>query len=54
MTVEPGILDANILAYAFNVDAPHHPTMLANGVNRIYTYNSDDFEVFSELAVVEP
>ena len=29
-------------------------TMLANGVNRIYTYNSDDFEVFPELAVVEP
>ena len=25
-------------------------TMLANGVNRIYTDNSDDFEVFSELA----
>ncbi|MGA8028925.1 MAG: PIN domain-containing protein [Bryobacteraceae bacterium] len=146
MSVEPGILDANILAYAFNADAPQHTasrallesardplsmlyvtsqilcefysvitnprrlviasssaealsiisallalpglrvlpipahavagwmdllkrrpvtgsnvfdlqivaTMLANGVNRIYTYNSDDFEVFPELAVVEP
>jgi hypothetical protein len=24
MSVEPGILDANILAYAFNLDAPQH------------------------------
>jgi predicted nucleic acid-binding protein len=24
MSVEPGILDANILAYAFNADAPQH------------------------------
>ena len=29
-------------------------TMLANGVNRIYTYNTGDFEVFKELAVSEP
>jgi predicted nucleic acid-binding protein len=26
-------------------------TMLANGVNRIYTYNTDDFEAFKELVV---
>ena len=24
MSVEPGILDANILVYAFNADAPQH------------------------------
>ena len=29
-------------------------TMLANGVNRIYTYNTGDFEVFKELVVSEP
>ncbi len=29
-------------------------TMLANGIRRIYTFNVDDFEVFSELVVVEP
>jgi predicted nucleic acid-binding protein len=146
MSVEPGLLDANILAYAFNADAPQHvasrslvesardpnatlyvtsqilcefysvitnprrvvvasssaqawkiisallvlpglsvlpipaqavagwmdllkrrpvtgsdvfdlqivATMLANGVHRIYTYNSGDFGVFPELTVVSP
>jgi predicted nucleic acid-binding protein len=29
-------------------------TMQANGVQRIYTFNIDDFEVFPELAVVMP
>lgn len=29
-------------------------TMQANGVQRIYTFNADDFEVFPELAVVMP
>ena len=29
-------------------------TMLANGIRRIYTFNVDDFEVFSELVVVHP
>jgi predicted nucleic acid-binding protein len=29
-------------------------TMLANGVDRIYTYNTADFEVFKELTVSEP
>jgi predicted nucleic acid-binding protein len=29
-------------------------TMQANGIQRIYTFNSDDFEVFPELAVVTP
>jgi len=29
-------------------------TMLANGIQRIYTFNTDDFEVFSELAVLTP
>ena len=29
-------------------------TMLANGITRIYTSNTDDFAVFPELAVVEP
>jgi uncharacterized protein len=28
--------------------------MLANGVHRIYTYNTGDFEGFEELAVAEP
>jgi predicted nucleic acid-binding protein len=27
-------------------------TILANGVQRIYTFNTDDFEKFQELAVV--
>jgi predicted nucleic acid-binding protein len=146
MSVEPGILDANILAYALNADAPQHAasralleaasdpsivlyvtsqilcelyslitnprrvavasspgealliisallalpglkvlpipartvagwmellqrhpvtggdvfdlqivaTMQANGIQRIYTFNTDDFDVFPELAVVTP
>ena len=29
-------------------------TMKANGVQRIYTYNAEDFEVFPELAVLIP
>lgn len=29
-------------------------TMQANGIQRIYTFNSDDFKVFPELAVVVP
>jgi predicted nucleic acid-binding protein len=29
-------------------------TMQANGVQRIYTFNVADFEVFPELAVVIP
>jgi predicted nucleic acid-binding protein len=29
-------------------------TMQANGVQRIYTFNTDDFEVFPELAVLTP
>jgi predicted nucleic acid-binding protein len=29
-------------------------TMLANGINRIYTFNGDDLSVFSELVVVTP
>jgi predicted nucleic acid-binding protein len=29
-------------------------TMLANGVPRIYTYNTSDFEAFKELAVSTP
>ncbi len=29
-------------------------TMLANGVNRVYTFNAKDFEVFPELAVETP
>jgi len=29
-------------------------TMKANGIQRIYTFNTDDFEAFSELEVVTP
>jgi len=29
-------------------------TMQANGVQRIYTFNTDDFEAFPELSVVTP
>jgi predicted nucleic acid-binding protein len=29
-------------------------TMQANGTERIYTFNADDFEVFSELTVLAP
>lgn len=29
-------------------------TMLANGVHRIYTFNTADFEVFKELVVSTP
>jgi predicted nucleic acid-binding protein len=29
-------------------------TMQANGINRIYTFNRDDFEVFPELVVLTP
>jgi predicted nucleic acid-binding protein len=38
-----GVFDLQIVA-----------TMQANGVQRIYTFNIDDFEVFAELAVVKP
>jgi predicted nucleic acid-binding protein len=29
-------------------------TMKANGISRIYTFNTEDFEAFSELEVVKP
>jgi predicted nucleic acid-binding protein len=29
-------------------------TMQANGIDRIYTFNTDDFAVFPELAAVTP
>jgi predicted nucleic acid-binding protein len=29
-------------------------TMQANGIQRIYTFNTDDFEVFRELEVLTP
>jgi predicted nucleic acid-binding protein len=29
-------------------------TMQANGVQRIYTFNANDFEIFPELTVVTP
>jgi predicted nucleic acid-binding protein len=29
-------------------------TMKLNGISRIYTFNTDDFEVFPELTVVNP
>jgi len=29
-------------------------TMLANGIQRIYTFNPGDFQVFAELTVVAP
>jgi predicted nucleic acid-binding protein len=29
-------------------------TMQANGIQRIYTFNVDDFKVFPELAVLTP
>jgi predicted nucleic acid-binding protein len=29
-------------------------TMKASGISRIYTFNTEDFEVFSELEVVKP
>jgi predicted nucleic acid-binding protein len=29
-------------------------TMQANGVERIYTFNADDFAVFPELSIVTP
>lgn len=38
-----GIFDLQIVA-----------TMLANSIRRIYTFNVDDFKVFSELVVIEP
>jgi len=38
-----GVFDLQIVA-----------TMLANGVQRIYTFNSGDFQVSGELTVVAP
>jgi predicted nucleic acid-binding protein len=38
-----GVFDLQIIA-----------TMLANGVQRIYTFNPADFQVFAELTVVAP
>lgn len=29
-------------------------TMLANGIERIYTFNPKDFDVFPELTVITP
>jgi predicted nucleic acid-binding protein len=95
MSAEPGIVDANVLVYAFNADAPQHlvsrrlldearagatilyvtsqilcefyavvtnprrvtsprSSMLANGIQRIYTFNTADFESFIELVTSEP
>jgi predicted nucleic acid-binding protein len=87
MSLEPGILDANVLIYAIASEAPQHlasrapvqavegwmdllrrlpvtgadifdlqlvAVMLANNVNRIYTFNASDFEPFSELSVMQP
>ena len=67
-SVEPGVLDANVLAYALNADAAQHvaartlveaardpsTTLYVNGVQRIYTFNPGDFQVFAELTVVTP
>lgn len=39
----PDIFDLQIVA-----------TMEANGIHRIYTFNADDFTVFSELTVLTP
>ncbi len=38
-----GVFDLQIIA-----------TMLANGVQRIYTFNPADFQIFAELTVVTP
>jgi predicted nucleic acid-binding protein len=38
-----GLFDLTIIA-----------TMLANGVQRIYTFNPGDFQAFAELTVVMP
>ncbi len=38
-----GVFDPQIIA-----------TMLANGVQRIYTFNPGDFQVFAELTVAAP
>jgi predicted nucleic acid-binding protein len=38
-----GVFDLQIVA-----------TMLANGVQRIYTFNPGDFQPFAELTVVAP
>ncbi|MBI4902826.1 MAG: hypothetical protein HY820_04275 [Acidobacteria bacterium] len=29
-------------------------TMVANGIHRIYTFNTADFQVFPEISVVRP
>ncbi len=70
MSIDPGVLDANVLAYAVNADAPQHaasralldaatdPSVTLYVTSQILgaflTFNTDDFEVFPELAVSTP
>jgi predicted nucleic acid-binding protein len=36
------------------IDAQLVATMLPNGINRIYTYNEEDFSRFKEIVVLAP
>jgi hypothetical protein len=44
------ITTTRVVTYA----PPAIRVMLANGVQRIYTFNPGDFQVFAELTVVTP
>ena len=49
-----GLLERRPVVGADVFDLQIVATMQANGIQRIYTFNKDDFEVFSELTVLTP
>ena len=69
MPVEPGIIDANVLVYALDADAPQHgPSRALLEAARdgsatlyvtlqilcIYTFNNQDFAPFPEIEATAP
>jgi predicted nucleic acid-binding protein len=57
MLAEPGIIDANVLAYAFNADDQRHEisrTLLERARDPSSMFYVADFTVFPELTVIVP
>jgi predicted nucleic acid-binding protein len=57
MFTEAGVVDANVLVYAMDADAPQHAAsraLLDAARAGAGTHNRDDFAAFSELAAIAP
>jgi hypothetical protein len=58
MSVEPGLIDPNVLVYAWTPTLPnmqrHAPCSTLRETRPLYTFNIDDFKAFPELEVVTP